>query len=114
MPYDLHQEKTYSQDRSQVYGAVLKSVEKLKGQILSSKPEDFRFEVKFDKTLLGKVLGDRTQMTCVVQANSEGSKVVMDIYPLDAVGRKLMFGARKGVSEEVLRLFAENLEINLK
>lgn len=114
MPYDIHQEKSYIQDRSTVYGAALKSVEKLKGQILKSKPDDFQFEVKFDKTLLGKVLGDRTQMTCVIQANGDRSKIVMDIYPLDAIGRKLMFGARKGVSEEVLRLFAENLESNLK
>jgi hypothetical protein len=114
MPYDIHQEKNYSQAQSQVHAAALKSVEKLKGQILKSKPENFQFEVKFDKTLLGKVLGDRTQMTCVVQTDGDGSKAIMDIYPLDAVGRKLMFGARKGVSEEVLRLFAENLEINLK
>jgi len=114
MPYDVHQEKTYSQERSKVYDAAKKSVEKLKGQILKSKPDDFQFEVKFEKTLLGKVLGDRTQMTCAVQADGEGSKVVMDIYPLDAIGRKLMFGARKGVSEEVLKMFMENLESNLK
>jgi len=113
MPYDIHQEKTYSQDRSKVYDAAKKSVEKLKGQILKSKPDDFQFEVKFEKTLLGKILGDRTQMTCVIQADGDGSKVVMDIYPLDAIGRKLMFGARKGVSEEVLRLFTEHLESNL-
>ena len=113
MPYDVHQEKSYSQERSQVYAAAKKAVEKLKGQMLKSKPEEFQFEVKFDKTLLGKVLGDRTQMTCVVQAEGDGSKVVMDIYPLDAVGRKLMFGARKGVSEEVLKLFTDNLESNL-
>ena len=114
MPYDVHQEKNYSQERSKVYDAALKSVEKLKGQVLKSKPAEFQFEVKFDKTLLGKVLGDRTQMTCVVQANGEGSKIVMDIYPLDAVGRKLMFGARKGVSEEVISLFTKHLEANLK
>jgi len=113
MPYDIHQEKTYSQDRSKVYDAAKKSVEKHKGQILKSKPDDFQFEVKFEKTLLGKILGDRTQMTCVIQADGDGSKVVMDIYPLDAIGRKLMFGARKGVSEEVLRLFTEHLESNL-
>jgi len=113
MAYDVHQEKNYSQDQGKVYEAAKKSVEKLKGQILKSKAEPFQFEVKFDKTLLGKVLGDRTQMTCVVQADGEGCKVIMDIYPLDAVGRKLMFGARKGVSEEVLRLFTENLESNL-
>ncbi len=114
MPYDVHHEKTYSQERAKVYDAAKKSVEKLRGQMLKSKPEDFQFEVKFDKTLLGKVLGDRTQMTCIVQAEGDGSKVVMDIYPLDAVGRKLMFGARKGVSEEVLSLFTEHLEANLK
>ena len=114
MPYDIHQEKNYTQDRSKVYDAAKKSVEKLKGQILKSKPDDFQFEVKFDKTLLGKVLGDRTQMTCAVQADGDGSKVVMDIYPLDAIGRKLMFGARKGVSEEVLGLFIEHLESDLK
>lgn len=113
MPFEVHQEKSYSQDPASVYNAARKAVEKLKGQILKSKPEAFQFEVKFDKTLLGKVLGDRTQMTCVIQADGEGSKVVMDIYPLDAVGRKLMFGARKGVPEEVLRLFTENLERNL-
>ena len=113
MPFEVHQEKTYPQERGKVYDAAKKSVEKLKGQMVKSKPEDFQFEVKFDKTLLGKVLGDRTQMTCIVQADGEGSKTVMDIYPLDAVGRKLMFGARKGVSEEVLRLFTENLESNL-
>ena len=55
MPFEVHQEKTYSQDRSKVFDAAKKSVEKLKGQMLKSKPEDFQFEVKFDKTLLGKV-----------------------------------------------------------
>jgi hypothetical protein len=114
MPYDLHQERIYSQDRNKLYDAALKSVEKLKGQMVSTKPDEFRFEVKFDKTLLGKVLGDRTQMTCVVQADGNGSKVIMDIYPLDAVGRKLMFGARKGVTQEVINLFTEHLEVNMK
>jgi hypothetical protein len=38
MSYDIHQEKTYSQDRSIGYNAALKSVKKLKGQMLASKP----------------------------------------------------------------------------
>jgi len=114
MPFEVHQEKNYSQEQGKVYDAAMKSVETLKGKLISSKPADFRFEVKFDKALLGKVLGDRTQMTFIVQAEDAGSKVVMDIYPLDAVGRKLMFGARKGVSEEVISLFTEHLEANLK
>jgi len=95
MPFEVHQENSYSQEPGKVYDAALKSAGVLQGKVL------------------GKVLGDRIQMTCVVQADGEGSKIVMDIYPLDAVGRKLMFGARKGVSEEVLKYFIENLEGNL-
>ncbi len=114
MPYDVHQEKAYSQDARTLYDAALKSVEKLKGQILSSKPDDLRLEVKFDKTILGTVLGDRTQLTCAVLSEGDGSKVVIDAYPLDAVGRKLMFGARKGVTQTVIDLFITHLENNLK
>jgi hypothetical protein len=114
MPYDIHHEKNYSQDARNVYDAAVKSAGELKGQMLSSSPNDLRFEVKFDKTILGKVLGDRTQMICVVQATENGSKVVVDAYPLDAVGRKLMFGARKGVTQTVIDLFTTHLENNLK
>lgn len=113
MPYDIHHEKNYSQDARSVYDAALKTAEKLKGQILSSSSNDLRFEVKFDKTILGKVLGDRTQLACIVQTAENGSKVVVDAYPLDAVGRKLMFGARKGVTQTVIDLFITHLENNL-
>ena len=114
MPYDVHQEKAYSQDARNIYDAALKSVEKLNGKILSSSPNDLRFEVKFDKTILGTVLGDRTQLTCVVRTEGDENKVVIDAYPLDAVGRKLMFGARKGVTQTVIDLFITHLENNLK
>lgn len=113
MPFEVHQEKEYLQVPSIVFDAGLKSIKKLDGKIIANKTEELTVEVKFDKTLLGKVLGDRTQMTVAVQPNGDGSKIIVDIYPLDAVGRKLMFGARKGVPQEVLRLFTENLEANL-
>ena len=113
MPYDIHQEKNYSKEARSVYNAALMAVEKLGGKLLSSSPDDLRFEVKFDKTILGQVLGDRTQLACVVQADENGSKVVIDAYPLDAVGRKLMFGARKGVTQTVITWFIAHLENNM-
>lgn len=113
MPYDIHQEKQYPQAVQNVHTAAVKSAETLKGKFLSSAPEQYRFEVKYDKTVLNKVLGDRTQMTCVVVADGEGSKVIIDAYPLDAVGRKLMFGARAGVTQTIINWFLEQLEKNL-
>ena len=113
MPYDIHQEKDYSTEARGVYEAALKAVEKLGGKVLSSSRDDLRLEVKFDKTILGQVLGDRTQLACVIQPAGEGSRVVIDAYPLDAVGRKLMFGARKGVTQTVVTWFIAHLENNL-
>jgi len=50
----------------------------------------------------------------VRDADGKRTKVLVDLYMLDEIGRKLMIGARKGVSQEVINLFTENLESNLK
>jgi hypothetical protein len=113
MPFEQHQEKKYTQHPQNVYQAALKAAEKLEGRTLSSAPENLRIEVKFNKVILGKTLGERTHLTCVVQPQGEESVVVVDAYPLDAVDRKLMFGARKGVTETVVSWFIAHLENNL-
>jgi len=113
MPYEIHQEKVYTQPQAEVFTASLKAVQKLGGKVLSQKPEEFRIEVKFDKTILGRVLGDRTNLVCSVRADGAGSTVVVDAYPLDAVGRKLMFGARPGVTQTVVTWFIAHLDNNL-
>jgi len=113
MPFEQHQEKKYQQNSYNVYQAALKAVEKLEGRTVFNSPETFRVEVKFNKTILGKVLGERTNLTCVIQPQGADSLVVIDAYPLDAVDRKLMFGARKGVTETVVSWFIAHLENNL-
>ena len=63
---------------------------------------------------LGKVLGDRTHMNVTItHPNDDGSAVAVEIYPLNAVGQKLMFGARKGVSRTVADWFYAHLEHRL-
>jgi hypothetical protein len=113
MPFEQHQEKTYSKDAHSVYQAALKATEKLEGKIITSSPEKFRLEVNFPKVVLGKTLGERTYCACEIQSQPEGSLVILDAYPLDAVNRKLMFGARKGVTQTVVTWFTAHLEHNL-
>ncbi|HLF87745.1 MAG TPA: hypothetical protein VI451_02270 [Anaerolineales bacterium] len=113
MAFEQHQEKTYTQSTENVYQAALKVVDKLEGSTLSNSPENFHLEVKFNKTILGNVLGERTHLTCEVRPQGAESLVVIDAYPLDAVGRKLMFGARKGVTATVVSWFLAHLENNL-
>lgn len=113
MPFEQHQERTYAQDAQSVYQAALKATEKLEGKLLNASAETLRFEANFPKTVLGKVLGERTYCACEVQAQPEGSRIVVDAYPLDALNRKLMFGARKGVTLTLVTWFIAHLEHNL-
>jgi hypothetical protein len=115
MPFEQHQEKQYAKDPSTIHRAVLAAVEKLGANIVSSnfnpaKPAPFRLEIKFPKTMLGKTLGERTYMSCDVNIQGDASQVVVDAYPLDAIERKLMFGARKGVTLMVVTMFMEELD----
>jgi hypothetical protein len=113
MPFEQHQERSYPSDPARVYAAVLKANEALEGKIVASSPEQGRLEVKLPKVMLGKTLGERTQLTCQVTALGSSSGVVVDAYPLDALERKLLFGARKGVTETAVTWFLEQMEKNL-
>lgn len=113
MPFEQHQEKKYAKDAQSIYQAALKATEKLEGKIISSIPEQHRFTARFPKTILGQTLGERTELSCQVNTNGEDSQVVVDAFPLDAVERKLMFGARKGVTQTVVTWFIAHLENNL-
>lgn len=113
MPYEQHLEKEYPQSPKAVYDAALKATEKLQGNVIASHPESYSFEVNFPKTILGKVLGERTYCGVTIKPQGEGSRFVLDAYPLDAVNRKLLFGARKGVTQTVVTWIFAHLEHNL-
>jgi hypothetical protein len=113
MPFEQHQEKNYPKDMQSIFQAALKATEKLGGKVISYTPEKFCFTARFPKVILGKTLGERTELSCVVRSDGEGGLVVVDAFPLDAVERKLMFGARKGVTLTVVTWFIAHLENNL-
>jgi len=113
MPFEQHQEKNYPKDAQSIFQAALTVTEKFGGKIISSTPEKLKLTARFPKTILGQVLGERTELSCEIRADGEGSIIVMDAFPLDAVERKLMFGARKGVTLTVVTWFIAHLEHNL-
>lgn len=114
MSYTKIEEKSYSFPRDIVYQAAKGAVAGLEGKILQDDQDNFILVVKFHKTVLGKVLGDRTHLTVELTAtDGDTTQVKLTCYPLDAVGRKLMFGARKGVSRTILTWFSAHLEHRL-
>jgi hypothetical protein len=110
MPFEQHQEKQYPKDVRAIFQGAVAAVEQLDGSMVSMAPDKFKLEVKFPKTMLGKTLGERTYLSCEVHPAGEAGLVVVDAYPLDAIERKLMFGARKGVTQTVVTLFLQSLD----
>jgi hypothetical protein len=58
-------------------------------------------------------LGDRTQFAATISDNDGKTTVAIEVYPLNAVGQQLMFGARRGVSRTVANWFFAHLEHRL-
>ncbi len=115
MPYTITENKEYEHPIDAVYQAALGAVSGLEGKILAQNAESRQIEARFDKKVLGKVLGDRTQFKIDITESSPGkSTVTVEGFPIDPVGRKLMFGARKGVTRTVMTWFVAHLEHRLK
>lgn len=114
MSLNVKTSKTYDTSAEVVFKAALAAIGGLEGKIVRQDSGKGQIEATFDKKILGKVLGDRTHIEVGVTQDAEGKSVVaVDAYPLDAVGRRLMFGARQGVVETVVSWFFAHLEHRL-
>ncbi len=98
--YRITDTKTYEQSAENLQKAALAAVAALEGKI--AKQNGDTTIVKFHKTILGKVLGDRSHFELTIQPNGTGSQLDVLAYPLNAVGQELKFGVRKGVTQTIL------------
>ncbi|MDD2522279.1 MAG: hypothetical protein PHW11_05635 [Anaerolineaceae bacterium] len=115
MGYDVRYTKTYEAKPEQVVAACKKTAVALGGKVLSHDETGKLLKIQMDKKLQGKVLGDRSKLEISYSSpTEETTRVEVLAYPLDAIGQKLMFGARPGVVQTVLKVFFEQVEEKLK
>jgi len=115
MSFTITESKSYNHPLNDVLKAAITAVNGLEGKVKSQDETNKRLNVLFDKKILGKVLGDRTQMEIKLESVSpQETSMQVEIFPLDAIGQKLLFGARKGVSRTVLTWFYAHLDHHLK
>ncbi|MCA9951599.1 MAG: hypothetical protein KDE48_18240 [Anaerolineales bacterium] len=113
MPYTIKETRTYSQTSAQVFAAAQKAVTGLQGKILQEDAGTGTIKGQFDKKIHGKVLGDRSEIIVTISAAEAETSISTEVYPINPVGQKLMFGARKGVSQTVNGWFWAHLEHHL-
>ena len=101
MPFTVKETKTYEKSGDKVYQAAQKALAGLEGKVLAEDVAAGTLHGQFDKKILGKVLGDRSQiLIAVTSPEANQSSVAIEAYPINPVGQKLQFGARKGVSSD--------------
>lgn len=114
MPYEKTRSKLFEYPFEAVYTAAYQCVKSLGGKVLKSEPEQKQLHAQMDKKLKGDVLGDRSKLEMTFTLDEAGHTTLsIFAYPLNAVGQKLMFGARKGVVDRVLTVFFEEVEKRL-
>jgi hypothetical protein len=115
MSYTIEEEKTYEVSVEELQKAIFGAVKGLEGEVLKHDSEAGCIAVKFPKTILGNVLGDRTQMELDLNSVAQTEiKLALKIFPINPVGQPLQFGARKGVPRKVLTWFFAHVEHRLK
>ena len=115
MPFTVKENRSYAQEIQQVYEAAQKAIAGLEGKSLSADAAAGTLHAQFDKKIHGKVLGDRSQILVSIEAADDGqTNIAIEAFPVNPVGQKLQFGARKGVVPRVISWFWAHLEHNLK
>lgn len=109
--YTITDEKSFSFPQDKVLAAIQAAAAGLEGKIIHQ--EGPEVHIKFNKTIHGQVLGDRSVIEVTMQDAGDGTSLAVEAYPIDPVGQKLKFGARKGVTQKVLSWFWAHIEHNL-
>lgn len=114
MSLTIKEEKNYKRAIDDVRRAVIASIGGLEGKVVSEDASAGKIRAQFSKTIHGKVLGEKTELNITLKAFSEGETgIELEAFPLDAIGQKLMFGARKGVTRTVMEWFYAHMDKNL-
>ena len=115
MPYEKKSSKIFSYPLETVFQAAKTCVPFMGGKILKEDEKKGLLHAQMDKKLFGDYLGDRSKLEMTFTSSAENeTNVAIFAYPLNAVGQKLMFGAREGVVETMLAAFYEQLGKHLK
>ena len=110
MPFEIKKVMTYPQPFEEVYKAAYLTIQELGGKVIKHDLANKQLFGQMDKKFQGRLLGDRSQLEMTFSQDAEGNTVLsMYAYPLNAIGQKLMFGARKGVVETVLAGFFDEI-----
>ena len=114
MPYEKEISKVLPYPSGNVFPFALECIEYMGGKVIKKDAKKGKLIAQMDKKLFGTYLGDRSRLEIqLTPQGDQNTNVYIFAYPLNAVGQKLMFGARPGVVDTIMRVFFKELEKRL-
>ena len=114
MPFEKEITKIVKYPLGEVFEAAKFCVAHMGGKVLKADLDQGMLYAQMDKKLFGDYLGDRSKLEIKFTGEiNDQTEIYIFAYPLNAVGQKLMFGAREGVVETITAAFFEEVEKHL-
>ena len=114
MPYEKKALKIFQQPLDTMFTTAIHTIQYMGGKVIKQDQAKGILIAQMDKKLFGDYLGDRSQLEITfTEPDDRGIQIELFAFPLNAIGQKLMFGARDGVVETIIRTFFIELEKRL-
>lgn len=114
MPYEKKALKIFQQPQDSLFTTAIQTIQYMGGKVVKQDQAKGILIAQMDKKLFGDYLGDRSQLEITITESENGdTQIELFAFPLNAIGQKLMFGARDGVVETIMRTFFIELEKRL-
>jgi hypothetical protein len=105
----------YSRPAAEVVAAAAEVMTEIEGKLAKgSDPAKGRVEANFNKSVAGKSFGNRVQLIVQVSGQTGAEcALALEAYPVDPLGKKLLFGVMGEPARLVVNAFTARLEARL-
>ena len=110
----VKESKAYPRPAAEVASAAAEVVKEIEGKLAKgSDPAQGRVEANFNKSVAGKSFGNRVQLVVRVTGEGNESTLALEAYPVDPLGKKLLFGVLGDPARLVVSAFTARLDKRL-
>ena len=115
MPFEVKESRVYTRPAAEVAAAAAEVMKEIEGKLAkASDPAQGRVEANFNKSVAGKSFGNRVQLVVQVTDRAGGeSALALEAYPVDPLGKKLLFGVMGEPARLVVDAFTARLDARL-
>jgi hypothetical protein len=114
MPFEVKETRSYARPAAEVAAAAAEALREIEGKL--GKGSDLaqgRLEAVFNKSVAGKAFGNRVQLVAQVTGSGAGCALALEAYPVDPLGKKLLFGVLGEPARLVVSAFSARLDARL-